>query len=67
MGELASVWHDLQAPCPGAFCQGLDAREAGRGLSAYMIRFSWIRLYAALLGTVQLLRGRQQAKAVWNM
>ncbi|DBB07213.1 hypothetical protein WJX77_006773 [Trebouxia sp. C0004] len=56
-----------QAPCPGAFCQGLDEEEMGRGLSAYIMRFSWIRLYAALLGTVQLLRGRKQASTVLGM
>jgi len=63
----SSVTALLQAPCPGAFCQGLDEEEMGRGLSAYMMRFSWIRLYAALLGTVQLLRGRKQASTVLDM
>lgn len=34
------------------------------GVPAYLSRFSWVRLYAALLGTVQLLKGQQKLSAV---
>lgn len=57
----------LQAPCPGTYCQGLDEKEMNRGMSAYVVRFSWVRLYAALLGTVQLLRGPKPVSTVLDM
>ena len=57
----------MQTPVPGAYCQGLDEKAMSRTLSAYMIRFSWVRLYAALLGSVPLLRGPKPANTVLDM
>ena len=54
----------MQAPCPGAFCKGHEQGTAATG--AYLARFSWVRMYAALLGTVQLLQ-KQQHKTVLDM
>lgn len=54
----------VQAPVPGGYCKGLDEKEMHEGVPAYLVRFSWVRLYAALLGTVQLLRGQRRLSAV---
>ena len=56
----------MQAPCPGAFCKGDEQHIAAVGVGAYLARFSWVRMYAALLGTVQLLQ-KQQHKTVLDM
>lgn len=53
-----------QAPCPGGYYQGLEEKDMHEGVPAYLSRFSWVRLYAALLGTVQLLKGQQRLSAV---
>ena len=57
----------LQAPCPGGFCQGLDERGMHAAAPAYLFRFSWVRLYASLLGTVQLLRGQRRLSTVLDI